>query len=144
MSQAVVTRVIDADTVVLDDGTHVRIRGIDSPEAKPAKKSGYKIECWGPEAATWANARLTNAHVGLIHDPSNDKDIYGRTVAEIWLNNGSQSYADVAVVAGMAREYNYSGGNPATNQNQLIVDQQMAMENHAGLWGPPCNGSKVH
>ncbi len=45
--EAVVVRVIDGDTIELEDGRRVRYIGIDTPETVHPEKD---VECYGPEA----------------------------------------------------------------------------------------------
>jgi len=70
-----VSRVIDGDTAVLADGTHVRYIGIDAPEERPTPQCGA-------EAATAANEALVSGReVVLRLDPAETRDRYGRLLA---------------------------------------------------------------
>ena len=75
---AVVVRVIDGDTIVVQvEGTNQRVRlmGVDTPETKhPARP----VEYYGPEAAAFTEGHLSGATVGLSVDLTGDReDAYG-------------------------------------------------------------------
>jgi micrococcal nuclease len=69
-----VVRVIDGDTVVLNNGEHVRYLGIDTPEIG---RNGKPSECFAEEAAEKNSALVLGRDVRLIADKE-DRDRYGR------------------------------------------------------------------
>ena len=69
--KAVVSRVVDGDTVVLSDGKRVRFIGMDTPE------STITTEFYGKEASDYTKIRLTGKTVYLEKDVS-ETDSYGR------------------------------------------------------------------
>lgn len=78
---AEVLRVVDGDTVDIRDDVRGRLRirvlGIDTPETK---KPGTPVECWGPEATSFAESNLVGQRVAVVIDPTQDRtDRYGRT-----------------------------------------------------------------
>lgn len=74
-SSAVVARVIDGDTIELEDGQRVRYLLIDTPEV-----SGT-IECFGPEARD-LNRTLVEGHsVALRYEEAECTDHFGRLLA---------------------------------------------------------------
>ncbi|MEI6541703.1 MAG: thermonuclease family protein, partial [Planctomycetota bacterium] len=76
-SKAVVRHVIDGDTFVLDDERHVRMLGIDAPEAGFGDKSPEPLSA---EATDWLRDRIEGREVALRIDyPKTDR--YGRTLA---------------------------------------------------------------
>jgi micrococcal nuclease len=75
-SEAVVERVIDGDTVVLESGERVRYLLIDTPEDTSTK------ECWGAEA-TQANRDLVEGRLVRLHYDLECEDRYGRLLAYI-------------------------------------------------------------
>jgi endonuclease YncB( thermonuclease family) len=73
---AVVSRVVDGDTLKLDSGERVRLIGIDTPE--PAA-------CGGPEASAWLAAQVTGKRVVLIPGAQSDRDRYDRLLRYVEL-----------------------------------------------------------
>ncbi len=69
-----VVRVIDGDTIELDDGRRVRYIGIDTPETVHPEKD---IECYGPEA-TARNRELVEGNTVELQAGEEESDRYGR------------------------------------------------------------------
>lgn len=130
---AVVTKVVDGDTIHVQPGGTIRIRGIDTPETK---KPGTPVQCGGPEASAYATRALAGQTVRLVTDPGDLHDRYGRTVAEVWLPNG-HSYAADAVEAGMGRAYLFNKRHPASNWPAIEAAQSDAQGAHRGMWACP-------
>jgi len=84
-TDVLVTHVIDGDTFELDDGTRVRMLGIDAPEAG----FGDKIpQPFSAEATEWLKDRIEGHEVALRIDyPKTDR--YGRTLAWVFEPNGT-------------------------------------------------------
>lgn len=74
--------VIDGDTLVLADGRHIRLLGINAPEIRHGKKPG---EALGREAGDALRALVKHAHerVRLGFDTTRH-DRYGRTLAYVF------------------------------------------------------------
>lgn len=72
--EAVVTAVYDGDTVTLDTGDKVRLRGVNTPELKPAEE-------FGVDAREATRAFLLNQRVQLSVTGDDARDGYGRIVA---------------------------------------------------------------
>jgi micrococcal nuclease len=75
---ATVSRVIDGDTVVLSDGSKVRLIGVNTPE------STTRTEKYGKEASAYTKSKLEGKQVYLQKDVS-ETDRYGRLLRIIWL-----------------------------------------------------------
>lgn len=82
-----VVRVIDGDTVVLEDGTRVRVKGIDTPETRHPRLG----EEPGGRQATEAARNLLLGKTVWLQGTARDK--YGRRVADITLPDGT-SYSE--------------------------------------------------
>lgn len=76
-THAHVDRVIDGDTVVLDDGSKVRYLLMNAPETT----DGHH-DCYGENAATYNSALVLDKDVTLTYDVQ-CKDMYGRWLAYI-------------------------------------------------------------
>lgn len=77
-----VRKVFDGDTIGLDDGTRVRLIGIDAPEVD----SPYsKKEPFGEESKAFLASLVLNRQVSLVQgDPPRDK--YGRLLAYVYVD----------------------------------------------------------
>jgi endonuclease YncB( thermonuclease family) len=77
---AVVTRVVDGDTVearVEGEVEDVRLIGVDTPETV---KPGEPVECFGPQASRFSHRTLEGRRVRLIFGEER-RDVYGRLLA---------------------------------------------------------------
>ena len=73
---AVVTHVVDGDTVELDNSKTVRLIGIDTPEVYGG------TECGGRQASAYMERIATGRRVSVHTDPTQDTyDRYGRLLA---------------------------------------------------------------
>ncbi len=127
---ATVQRVIDGDTVELNDGRRVRYLGIDTPETA---KKGRPAEFLA-EAAKDANARLVLQQPVRLEYDEERYDHYGRTLAYVFREDGRMVNAEL-VRAGLARVYLIP---PNVKYRQLLVaSQRQAMAARVGLWEQP-------
>lgn len=129
---AVVARVVDGDTVELDNGDTIRILAIDTPETVAP---GRPVECWGPQASAWARDVLQGKRVRVVPDPSQDaRDRYQRRLAYLILPD-SVNYSVLAAEQGMGRAYAYRPKQPPRAYRQIAAAEQRARDAHLGLWG---------
>lgn len=87
VSESIVTtevaRVIDGDTIVIDDGQRVRLIGIDAPEsAHPDAERNTEA---GEEASAFLKALLPEGTTIYLEYDAEREDNYGRTLAYVWL-----------------------------------------------------------
>jgi micrococcal nuclease len=81
-ASAVVTRVVDGDTVEVSlagDIEDVRYIGVDTPETV---KPGAPVECYGPEAHDF-NERLVDGETVRLDFDAVRRDVYGRLLAYV-------------------------------------------------------------
>src|SRR5512133_2107372 len=94
-----VTRVVDGDTFVLDNGDKVRLLGIDTPEkwesakldrdAERTRHDKKLIQALGQRASEFAKKLVEGKKVRLESDPANsDRDKYGRLLRYVYLEDG--------------------------------------------------------
>ncbi len=128
-----VIRVIDGDTVMVDDvGTQrsVRLIGMDSPEMKDTNNDD---QCFAREASQRARELLADKQVMLVDDKTQgDKDMYGRLLRNIFLDDGS-NFAERMISEGFAREYTFKV--PYKYQGIFQQVENVAKEKAMGLWG---------
>lgn len=90
--QGRVARGIDGDTIEMEDGTKIRMAGIDSPEVR---KGSTPSEPGGDEARAWTAEKLAGKTIRYYVDTKNAKDKYQRTVALIFYWTGGSYNIDM-------------------------------------------------
>jgi len=110
LEHAIVTKIIDGDTIVIEGGEKVRLLGIDTRER------GEK--CY-TEAKNYLKSLLEMKNVSLEKDKE-DKDKYGRLLRYIWLDEVNINVKEV-------RELKY--------KNDLKEAESLARKDATGcLW----------
>ncbi len=117
-----VERVIDGDTIELENGQKVRYIGIDTPEVE-------QNECFSSEA-TIENKKLVEGKMIRLEKDTTDKDKYGRLLRYVWVD-------DLLI-----NEHLVKGGFAKTlplpldtkYKDQFKKSQEEAKENNKGLW----------
>jgi micrococcal nuclease len=74
---AIVTNIVDGDTVDLDTGVRVRYLMVDTPES-----TGGATDCFGQNAKTFNSDLVLNKEVELTYDVERE-DRFGRTLAYV-------------------------------------------------------------
>jgi endonuclease YncB( thermonuclease family) len=115
------TRAIDGDTIVIAEGTHVRLLGINTPEKK---NPGYE------EARDF----LAKYEGKLIEVEDRGKDKYERTLGYIYYSN--KLINSEILVRGLATLYVYEKDE---NYNKLKDAEEQARDNNIGLWKKSSN-----
>lgn len=127
-----VERVVDGDTIRLEDGRTIRYIGVDTPEI--AHNSTQEDDCYGPEAADFNEQLVLGKSVILEYD-AEKTDRYGRTLAYVWLGTGAsrrmvneellfRGYGSLLII-----EPN------SAYEDRLAEAEASAQERGAGLWG---------
>jgi micrococcal nuclease len=80
--RGLVTRVIDGDTIVIDNKEHIRLVGVNTPELHPTPEPGAL------EAKQFMEEQCLEKKVGLDVDDAKPMDMYGRTLAVVYIDNG--------------------------------------------------------
>lgn len=133
-----VRRVIDGDTVVLENGLHVRYAGINAPESGRWVKDPAPF---APEATARNKALVENRDVRLALAAA-PLDPYGRVVARLKVlpdppGAGETEVEEVLLKEGLAK---FMGlGLDAAEATTLKALESEAREAQRGLWGaaPP-------
>lgn len=123
-----VTRVIDGDTVVLSNGVHVRLIGIDTPE---------KNTCFADEATKLIENLTLNKKITLKTDVD-DLDQYGRTLGYLTTKNGI--LVNLKLLELGAGEYFLDNQN-IKYQREFIAAAVAAHDQKLGMWKTcgPCD-----
>ena len=117
-----VAKVIDGDTLMLDDSTIIRLYGIDCPEGRQEA---------GDEATTVA-AHLTQGQSFAVE--AHGRDRYGRTVAILFLSDGS-SLQEGLIRAGAAWVYPRYCKLPVCREWK--IQEEAARMEQRGSWRYP-------
>ena len=118
-----VTRVIDGDTIELENGQVVRYIGVDTPEYTS------KNECYGFEATNFNRELVENKRVTLLKDVS-ETDRYGRLLRYVYVENIFVN--DYLVRQGYANVSSYPPD--VKYQSQFREAEKAARKNNRGLW----------
>lgn len=121
-----VARVIDGDTIVLEDGTRVRYIGVDTPETVHPSKP---VEFMGREASAFNRRLVEGREVRLEYDVERT-DRYGRTLAYVYVDTlfvnaefVRAGYAQVLTIPPNVRHAEF-----------FLACQREAREGGRGLW----------
>jgi len=146
---AVVTRVIDGDTIEVEiseivagpgagetspgESYDVRLLGIDTPESV---RPGTPIECFGRESSAATKALLEGREIRLVKDVE-ETDRFERLLRYVYI--GDELANARLVVNGYAAVYTYP---PNVRHADLFVQlQREARDDERGLWSTEtCNG----
>lgn len=119
-------RVIDGDTIVLDGNERVRLIGVDTPETKDPRTP---VEYYGQEAYEFTKSLVENKKVRLEFDIYK-KDKYGRTLAYIYLEDGTFLNAEI-----VKQGYGFAYTNyPFKYIEEFRQYEKEARKNDKGLW----------
>ena len=126
-----VARVLDGETLVLDDGNEVRLVGALAPRAMDAAR---EVPAWPAEAA--AAAALSELVLGRAFS-GRRSDRYGRLLAHVFVErDGGRSWVQGELLRrGHARAY----GLPQSSAclSELIQHEAVARRARLGLWSEP-------
>ncbi len=135
-----IKRVIDGDTVELENGERVRLIGVDTPEIYDERKP---VMYFAQEASNFTKRMAEGKKVRLEFDENNEylkhKDKYGRTLAYIYLEDGTFLNAEI-IKQGYGFAYTKF---PFKYMEELRKYQQEAMENERGLWAETIHNPEV-
>jgi len=131
--QARVTRVIDGDTIVLEDGRQVRLVGIQAPKL-PLGRPDFKPWPLGKEAKARLQTLIKGQDVQLRLG-TNPEDRHGRVLAHVVRVSDGLWLQGALLAAGLARVYTFP-------DNRILASEMLALERQArtdaiGLWALP-------
>lgn len=122
-----VVSVLDGDTIILDDGSRVRIAYVDTPELEHKKR---KQQYFSIKAKNFITKEVLGKKVELQRIV--DVDRYSRRVAIVTSQYG-HDLGTYLVQNGMAFVYPH-GRKQLSYVNKLITVQQKAIDNKVGMW----------
>ena len=131
-----VARVLDGETVLLDDGAEVRLVGALSP--RPATL-GVPVSDWPParEAARALEALVAGRTLVLRYEKGARRDRYGRHLAQVYVHaaDGLQWVQERLIRSGHARAYALPGRGACLAP--LVAAEEAARSERLGLWREP-------
>ena len=138
---AIVTRVVDGDTFVLNTKERVRLIGVDTPEkfqsaklkkdAERSKKDINTIQKLGEAASDYVKKMVEGKKVILKTDKySAEKDRYGRLLRYVYLEDGTCINSKI-IEAGYGNAYTVFKFEKMDEYRQL---EKEARKNNRGLW----------
>jgi len=134
----IVARVIDGDSLVLENGLRVVLAGIQAPKpGRHDKKSGKTYAPWPlADEARDALQTLAQGKWVKLYYGGDKRDRYGRAVAQVYVldkDGKSGTWLQHAVVGmGMARVYSWSGYDQ--DNAALYGAERTARSNKHGIW----------
>jgi len=119
-------RVVDGDTIVLDGNEKVRLIGVDTPETKDPRKP---VQYFEKEAYEFTKKLVRGKRVRLEFD-QNKTDKYGRTLAYVYLEDGTFLNAEI-----IKQGYGFAYTNfPFRYLGEFRQYEREAREGERGLW----------
>ncbi len=120
---AIVTRVIDGDTIVIDTGQRVRYIGVDTPEVYPEEEA-YGMEAWQ------ANRQLVEGKKVRLEPDVSETDKYGRLLRYVYADDILVNAELVRLGLAEAKAY------PPDTRHQDLLEQteREAREAGRGIW----------
>jgi micrococcal nuclease len=127
---AVVTRVVDGDTIEARIGggvEDVRLIGVDTPETV---KPGTPVQCFGRRASDFTHRALEGRRVRLVFGAER-RDVYGRLLAYVYL--GDRFFNPILVRRGLARTLTIPPNDRFAPRFERL--ELAAARAGRGLWG---------
>jgi len=126
-TEATVTRIVDGDTIELDDGRKIRYLLVDTPES-----TGGATDCYGQNAKDFNTDLVMGKQISLVYDTASCMDRFGRTLAYVYV--GNQEVNSLMVERGYACVLHIppAGDDRVEEFEALQLDAERSMR---GLWG---------
>jgi micrococcal nuclease len=120
--EGIVKRVIDGDTLILEDNTEIRLVGVNAPE----KNDPYYFE-----ATNFTKKLVENKKVTLEYD-AYTSDRFGRVLAYVIV--GDKNLSLELVKNGLAKVAIYEDRRKLIYQDDLLKFQESAKSKKLGVW----------
>lgn len=126
-----VSRVVDGDTIELENGQRVRYIGIDTPETVDPRKP---VQCFGKEASN-KNKELVEGKTVRLEKDVSETDKYGRLLRYVYVEDTFVN--DFLIRQGFAHTSTFPPD--VKYQNQFLKSESQARIDNSGLWAS-CSG----
>ncbi len=130
--KAYVSKVVDGDTIELENGQKVRYIGLDTPETVDPRRP---VGCFGKEASN-RNKGLVEGKIVILQKDISDTDKYGRLLRYIYLpleDKTTLFVNDYLIREGFAKSSTYPPDVKFTDRFKQAEEE--ARSNNRGLWG---------
>ncbi len=127
---ALVTRVVDGDTVearIDGEVEDVRLIGVDTPETV---KPGEPVQCFGPRASAFTHRQLEGRRARLVLGVER-RDVYGRLLAYAYLDG--RHFNSALLRRGLARSLTIPPNDRLAGRFERL--ELAAARAGRGLWG---------
>lgn len=124
-----VKRVVDGDTIVLDNGEKIRLIGVDTPETKHPKKP---VQYFGKEASAFTKKEIEGRQVRIEYDWQRT-DRYQRTLAYVYRLPDNFFLNAELIKQGYGHAYTRF---PFKYLDEFRKYEKEARESNKGLWRP--------
>jgi len=122
-----VGKIFDGDTFKTKRGEHIRLLGINTPEVAHSQSPGQVMG----QAASKELARIISEKTVRLAFDQQHKDVYGRTLAQVYLRDGSWVNGEM-VSRGMAHVYTFV---PNLRWAQKLIRLEgIARRSRLGIW----------
>ena len=131
--RGVVTEIVDGDTVILDDGTTIRLIGMQAPKL-PLGREGFPTWPKAEEAKAALAALVLGQAVELRYGGER-RDRYDRALGQLFVTAGGDWVQGRMVAQGLARVYSFPD-----NRNciaDLFTLEARARTMGLGIWSDP-------
>ena len=118
-----VTRIIDADSLELDNKQSIRLYAVGCPE------KGQKLS---KETIDYLTKTALNQPVTLDYQPNYTKDSYGRTLAYVFINDSHLN--EQLIRQGFCEVTIYQKRAKLKYQDELLNAQNLAKQEKLGRW----------
>ncbi|NKB19831.1 MAG: thermonuclease family protein [Alphaproteobacteria bacterium] len=132
VSKGTVKSVTDGDTLVLQNGTEVRLVGIQAPKL-PLGRKNFSTWPLAPEAKT-ALGELSLGKELTLKYGGRKIDRHGRLLAHLYLDDGKWIQGAL-LQAGMARVYSFPDNR--SRIAEMLKQETAARSAKRGIWGHP-------
>ncbi len=121
-----IARIIDGDTVEIENGEKLRYIGIDTPETLDPRKP---VQCFGREASN-KNKEIAEGKTARLEKDVNDRDQFGRLLRYVWIGD---TFVNLELVR---QGYAYASAFPPDIKYQKLFEEaeKSAREQELGLW----------
>ena len=127
-----VADVVDGDTVVLDDGTEVRLVGIQAPKL-PLGRAGFETQPLAPEARA-AMRELALSQRVMLYYGGQRVDRWNRALAHLRDEAGRWLQGEM-LRRGLARVYSFRDNRAKVSE--MLVLERAARAARRGIWAHP-------
>ncbi|MBN1675300.1 MAG: thermonuclease family protein [Kiritimatiellae bacterium] len=121
-----VVRVIDGDSLVLRNGEHVRLIGVDAPEMDHPDP---RVQQYARKARDLLKELVEGADCRLEYEPEDLRDVHGRLLA--YVAAGDRLVNAELIRSGHAYAY---GKSEYSRRAQFLMLERTARRKHLGLW----------